>query len=132
MKKRSLFLLMMAASAFAQSGVVPTPAPRPRLTDELRRKAGDETSGQVSNVVATAPTSEQDTMTREPFVIFGIPVAPSTAPGIEPADHPFSWKDGGTILKNVGPTFTTEVKFQYNPFLYWPTDEKIDLLKIAW
>jgi hypothetical protein len=51
---------------------------------------------------------------------------------IEPEDRPFTWTEGGTVLKREGRTFTTELKFQYNPFQYDPPDKKVDILKISW
>ena len=30
-------------------------------------------------------------------------------------DKPFTWKEGGIILRNVGESVTSEIKFQYDP-----------------
>ena len=121
------FLLLLATGASAQSNVGPTPAPRPRLTEELRR-AADRASGQNGYVVANPSTSDSDAVKMAPYVVSDTPLLIYRKPkGTDPEDHPFTWADGGTILSHTGNTFTTEVKFQYDP-----QHKKFNLLKISW
>jgi len=132
MKPLSVILLLLATVAFAQSDAGRTPASRPRLTEELRRASG-ETAGHERDATPNGASAGSESVMMAPFGVTGSALPIYTKPlESEPEDHPFTWTDGGTLLRNKGRTFTTEVKFQYNPFLYAPFDKKVDLLKISW
>ena len=49
------------------------------------------------------------------------------APDDTPLSQPFTWRDGGTIMKLKGPHVTTEFKFQYVA-----KHKGFDLLSFSW
>jgi len=142
MKPCLLFLLMVATSAWAasdpptapasQSRMTITPDPpkapaaRPRLTDDLRHRV--EEAKPAAAKEAAPPTSSDGVVMMAPVQVTGTYQPP--LPRLEeqtPKNQPFTWKDGGTILKREGPRFTTELKFQYNP-----VHRGWDLLSFSW
>ena len=142
MKPCLLFLLMVATSAWAasdpptapasQSRMTITPDPpkapaaRPRLTDDLRFRV-EETTPATTKEAATPPASE-GVVVMAPVQVTGIYQPP--LPRLEeqtPKNQPFTWKDGGTLLKREGPHFTIELKFQYDP-----VHRGFDILSISW
>lgn len=108
-----LLLLLLATSGLAATPVEPAkvPAPRPRLTDELRQRASTPPASRPEP--ATSATGEK------PIVMAPVEVsAPqaATSPVDEPPKaQPFTPREGGTIYQHYGPRVTTELKLQYNP-----------------
>jgi hypothetical protein len=128
MKRSLLILLLLTASAFAQSEVATTPAPRPRLTDALRQRASRGFAAPADRAAPKIQPSGQAPVLMAPFIVTGKFAPLYDRPiATEPDDHPFTWRTGGTILENVGPTFTTIVKFQYDPAY-----NRVNLLKFSW
>ena len=142
MKRSQLFSLMVATSALAASdtptgpagqstmmgasGSPQAPAARPRLTDDLRHRV--EEAKPAAAKEAAPPTSSEGVVMMAPVQVTGTYQPP--LPRLEeqtPKNQPFTWKDGGTILKREGPRFTTELKFQYNA-----VHRGWDLLSFSW
>ena len=129
MKLCALMLLTLAANTFAQSNGVTTPAPRPRLTEELRRTVAKGFEDSASNpAVRSAQPSGQDAVMMAPFQVTSSRVPIYGRPqGTDPIDRPFTWKTGGTFFRNDGRTFTTKLMVEYDPGY-----NVINLLKIYW
>jgi len=129
MKLCSLILLTLAANTFAQSNVTTAPAPRPRLTEELRRTVAKGYEDSASNPeILTAQTSSQDAVMMAPFQVTSSRVPIYGRPqGTDPVDRPFTWKTGGTFFQRDGQTFTTKLMLEYDPGY-----NVINLLKIYW
>ena len=132
--KRSLtlsLLLAAAVPAFAESDRnAVTPAARPRLTEEARRRVEDAAikNSRAASVpsASTAPT-EGVRMLPPILVEASYAFLLRTAPDDTPLSQPFTWREGGTIMKAKGAHVTTEFKFQYVP-----RHKGFDLLSISW
>lgn len=126
MKLCCLFPLVIAASAFGASDPTPTvPAERPRLTDEMRRRVEGAAPAQADAVSAKPADSA---VTLPPVQVGGsYQPGPLTPDQQIPAGRPFTWKDGGTILRHDGSQLTTQLEFRYNP--EW---NAVEFLKISW
>jgi len=126
MKPRLLFLLPVALGALASSALAATPADRPRLTDDLRRRVGEVAP--APNKSAAPATADNALIMLEPVGVTGTYVPPPRRPEEEmPKSQPFTWLDGGTMLKKDGATFTLEQKLQYNP-----VHRGFDFLTLSW
>lgn len=121
----SLSLMLLAGVAVAAEPR-PSPAERPRLTAELRSSV--EAVSPVSARPETAATTGNGAVAMTPFWVVG--AATPLMRRLEdeaPKNQPFTWEDGGTLLKRTGPQFTSELKFQYDP-----RHKGIDLLSFSW
>jgi len=108
------FLLVAAASALGASDAPTVPAPRPRLTDEMRRSVENSAPSQGKETAGQKPAESPVQMA--PVQVSGsYQPPPQTLEEESPPGLPFTWKDGGTISKSRGSLFTTELQFKYNP-----------------
>lgn len=108
-----LLLLLLAAPGLAASSAEPArvPAPRPRLTDELRQRSS------APPAPRPGPASRADG--EKPIVMAPVEVSAPRA-AASPVDEPpktqsFTPREGGTIYRHYGSRVTTELKLQYNP-----------------
>jgi hypothetical protein len=126
MKLCFLFSFVAAASALGASDTPAVPAPRPRLTDEMRRSVENPATSQGTEAAGQKPADN-------PFQMAPVQVSgsyqppPRTLEEESPPGLPFTLKDGGTISKSRGSVFTTELEFKYNP-----AHDGFDILKISW
>jgi hypothetical protein len=104
---------LLAVSSFGQGMV---PAPRPRLTEQLRQQAMGNTAGVRANSRPLDFGRDLEIANREPangpasdHGILRDPDAPS------PMSRSFDWRGGGTYFKDTGAYFTTETMLQYDP-----------------
>jgi hypothetical protein len=119
------FLLVAAASALGASDSPTVPAPRPRLTDEMRRSV--ENSAPTQGAAANGQKPSDGPVRMDPVQVTGSYQAPPrTLEEESPPGLPFTLKDGGTIFKSRGSVFTTELQFKYNP-----AHNGFDILKIS-
>ncbi|MFY9922883.1 MAG: hypothetical protein WCA95_10505 [Opitutaceae bacterium] len=126
MKLGLLILLLCTARAMADSDLVAKPAPRPRLTEELRRQATVVSAAAREN--GPFSRSSRDMGPRAPArgieSNHGIVSTPDLPP---PESRPFNLEEGGTYRERDGAIFTSELMVQYDaPNNGW------DLLKISW
>ena len=102
----SVLCLVSLAAVAAES-----PAPRPRLTPELRRQA--EISAPAERTSAASGDAAE---ALPPLRVNDTYVAPPHAPTEPvPTAHPFTLTEGGTFLSRTGRHFTSAVGLQYNP-----------------
>jgi len=120
-----LFLLLVAGVGLA-ADPGPTPAERPRLTAELRSRV--EAAPPVSLFADPGTGTGNGAVAMAPFWVVGAysPIL-RRSDDEAPKSQPFTWEEGGTILKQRGPVFTSELKFQYDP-----RHKGIDLLSFSW
>ena len=120
-----LFLLLVAGVGLA-ADPGPTPAERPRLTAELRSRV--EAASPASILANPSAGTGSGTMAMAPFWVVGA-YSPMLRRSDDeaPRSQAFTWEEGGTILKQRGPLFTSELKFQYDP-----RHKGIDLLSFSW
>jgi len=125
MKPRLLILFLVATSATIAADSS-KPAERPRLTDELRRSVAATSSDSTGSAATATPVS--DTLMMAPVRVTGTYQPTAHRPGEDdPKSQPFNWTEGGTILKDEGLQFTTELKTQYNA-----KHKGWDLLSFSW
>jgi hypothetical protein len=120
-----LFLLVLAGVAVAAEPKL-SPTERPRLTAELRGRVEAASPASIQSDTGAAAANGAVAMT--PFWVVG--AATPLMRRLEdeaPKNQPFTWEDGGTLLKRTGPQFTSELKFQYDP-----RHKGIDLLSFSW
>lgn len=109
------------------ASLVAEPAPRPRLTEELRQRVEAAASATEKSPPAPSDNDHRATVLA-PLKITEKFIAPLFRPDEHaPVYHPFTWKDGGTFYRHRGRRITTELKFDYNP-----THGGIDLLSFSW
>lgn len=120
-----LSLLLVAGVGFA-ADPGPTPAERPRLTAELRSRV--EAAPPASLFADPATSTGTGAVAMAPFWVVGAysPIL-RRSDDEAPKSQAFTWEEGGTILKQRGPIFTSELKFQYDP-----RHKGIDLLSFSW
>ena len=121
----SISLLLVAGVAIAAEPG-PSPAERPRLTAELRSRV--EAAPPLSILADPAPGAGNGAVAMTPFWVVGAysPIL-RRSDDEAPKSQAFTWEEGGTILKQRGPLFTSELKFQYDP-----RHKGIDLLSFSW
>jgi len=124
MNLRLATLLLAFPWAVFASDTEKTPAPRPRLTEELRNSV----AGMPAAHRGPSPVQDNGAATDTvPHTVIGGDHGMIGRPnGSSPASRPFDLKDGGTYWNGKGPHLTTELKLQYDaPNAGW------DLLKIS-
>jgi hypothetical protein len=125
MNLRLATLLFAFPGAVLASDTEKTPAPRPRLTEELRNRVAEMHVAHpgpslVQDSSAATDKVPQNTVVGGDHGMIGRPNGPS------PASRPFDLRDGGTYWSREGPHLTTELKLQYDaPNAGW------DFLKIS-
>ncbi|HXQ81759.1 MAG TPA: hypothetical protein VN775_10625 [Opitutaceae bacterium] len=126
MRPRLLIFLLCTGGAISASEEVTKPAPRPRLTEELRREALQD-SPTLHEGRAASRSSEATPAAAQHRVIelnHGM-VSRTDAP--PPESRPFTLREGGTYLERDGKAFTTEMKLQYDA-----SSRGWDLFKMSW
>jgi hypothetical protein len=118
--------LILTAGTLVADDAPRKPAERPRLTDELRHGAENVSATPGGKAAATAAGDEPIMMAPVRVRSSNLSIVPRIGEEI-PQSLPFTWKEGGTLLKNYGPTFTTELKCQYNG-----RHKGFDILSISW
>jgi hypothetical protein len=125
MKTRWLFLLTFGAGALA--GADPTvtlvPAPRPHLTEELRKRVEDRAPPLPAPAIPVAPVAvpaAKNTVVMAPVQVNAAPILPDLRRGDSlPYIEPFTFRTGGIISRDVGKHITTETKAQWDGNKGW-------------
>jgi len=135
MKYLAPLLLLAVAPVLAQSSDELVPAKRPRLSAEMLRQSTSARAGEIDNE-EVAPQS--GTLKSDPSLVVMAPFAVTTSalpiqvthdrPVIAaPVEHPYTWRDGGTILRDDGKVFSVKAGVDYDPEF-----NVLNLLKISW
>jgi hypothetical protein len=102
------------------------PAPRPRLTEELRRQAKEATPSADPRSSSLIP-GDETLGTMDYTVVGGDHGMVGRPNGPSPGSRPFDLREGGTFWSREGTYATAEAMVQYDaPNAGW------DLLRITW
>lgn len=126
MKLRLLVALLCMAGTALASEPQATPAPRPRLTETLRRRAMAITPATGEFEPKGAPSAAEEPGIPYPVIGAGHGMV-GRMNGPSPLSRPFGLREGGYLVRDKGKTFTTELALQYDaPNAGW------DLFRLSW
>ncbi len=94
----------------------PEPRERPRITDEtikkveerLKKAKASESGPTTEEVAGAIQLDTFQVFARDDYFVFDHEKR-------RPVVKPFTWKEGGTYWRSVGPRTTKELKIQYDP-----------------
>jgi hypothetical protein len=131
MKLQLLAMLLCTAGVVSAADDAVKPAPRPRLTEELRRQAIEQSpvrregASEAKSPEVKAAEKRAEVAQYSVMALGHGLISRSTAPS--PGSRPYTLREGGTYWVRNADVFTTE-----SMVLYDPANRGWDLFRISW